>query len=100
MARDVTEQYQVEKGKPYPWMSAEGYASTLEHLGEMARTSFADMARLMNTPLQAWLTQRGMHPEAYEYIKVLAASQTAQAEPAMTPTGDFLGTWRSRSRSA
>ena len=86
-----TEQYQVEKGKPYPWMSAEGYASTLEHLGEMARTSFAEMARLMNTPLQAWLTQRGMHPEAYEYIKVLAASQTAQAEPAMTPTGDFLG---------
>ena len=32
-----------------------------------------------------------MHPEAYDYIKVLAASQTAQAEPMMTPTGDFLG---------
>ena len=27
----------------------------------------------------------------YPYIKVLAASQTAQAEPAMTPAGDFLG---------
>ena len=33
----------------------------------------------------------GLHPEAYEYLKVLAASQTAQAEPAMTPAGDFLG---------
>ena len=86
-----TEQHQVRKGKPYPWMSEAGYASTLEQLGQMSQASFEDMARLMRTPLQAWLEQRGMHPEAYTYIKVLAASQTAQAEPAMTPTGDFLG---------
>ena len=86
-----TEHYQVQKGKPYPWMSAEGYASTIEQLGEMARTTPQQLAQLMTTPLSAWLEQRGMHPEAYEYIKVLAASQTAQAEPAMTPAGDFLG---------
>jgi hypothetical protein len=83
--------YQVEKGKPYPWMSAEGYSKTLEQLRDMATTTFEDMARLMKTSLQEWLDARAMHPEAYDYIKVLAASQTAQAEPAMTPAGDFLG---------
>lgn len=86
-----TKAYQVEKGKPYPWMSPEGFAATLAQLTDMARSSFNDMAHLMRTPLQTWLEQRQMHPEAYDYIKVLAASQTAQAEPAMTPTGDFLG---------
>lgn len=86
-----TKQYQVQKGKPYPWMSEEGYNATMTQLGDMAKTTFGDMAKLMRTPLQGWLEQRNMHPEAYEYIKVLAASQTAQAEPAMTPTGDFLG---------
>ena len=83
--------YQVEKGKPYPWMSEAGFAATMEQLQAMGKTSFEDMARLMRTPLQSWLEQRGLHTEAYDYIKVLAASQTAQAEPAMTPTGDFLG---------
>ncbi len=83
--------HQVEKGKPYPWMSAEGYQKTMEQLGDMARTTFEDMAGLMQTPLQDWLDERNMHPEAYNYVKVLAASQTAQAEPAMTPAGDFLG---------
>jgi len=86
-----TTQYQVGKGQPYKWMSEEGYASTMEHLTGMATSTFDDMAKLMRTPLQGWLEQRNMHPEAYSYIKVLAASQTAQAEPAMTPTGDFLG---------
>lgn len=83
--------FQVTRNAPYPWMSPEGYAATMEQLRSMATASFEDMARLMRTPLQAWLEQRSMHPEAYDYIKVLAASQTAQAEPAMTPTGDFLG---------
>ena len=72
-------------------MTPEGYEKTLEQLRDMATTSFEDMARLMKTSLQDWLDTRGMHPEAYDYIKVLAASQTAQAEPAMTPAGDFLG---------
>lgn len=83
--------YQVRKGEPYPWMSPEGFASTMTALRDMARTTFDDMARLMKTPLQTWLDQRALHPEAYQYIKVLAASQTAQAEPSMTPAGDFLG---------
>lgn len=86
-----THAYQVEKGQPYPWMSPEGFQSTIQNLHQMATTTFEDMARLMKTPLQAWLEEREMHPEAYDYIKVLAASQTAQAEPAMTPAGDFLG---------
>lgn len=86
-----TTAYQVHKGQPYPWMSAEGYRSTMTQMAEMSKATFEDLARLMNTPLQTWLEQRDMHPEAYEYIKVLAASQTAQAEPMMTPTGDFLG---------
>ena len=86
-----TTQYQVGKGQPYKWMSDEGYASTMEQLTSMATSTFDDMAKLMRTPLQGWLEQRNMHPEAYAYIKVLAASQTAQAEPALTPTGDFLG---------
>lgn len=83
--------YQVMKGRPYEWMSQEGFEATMQQLGDMARSSFEDMARAMNTPLQSWLEARRMHPEAYDYIKVLAASQTAQAEPMMTPAGDFLG---------
>ncbi|MFO1293803.1 MAG: FAD-dependent oxidoreductase [Rubrivivax sp.] len=83
--------YQVHKGEPYQWMSEEGFAATMAQLREMGKTSFADMAREMRTSLQDWLERQHMHPEAYEYIKVLAASQTAQAEPAMTPAGDFLG---------
>jgi hypothetical protein len=83
--------HQVQKGKPYPWMSPEGFKKTMEQLRDMATTSFEDMARLMKTSLEDWLAARGMHPEAYDYIKVLAASQTAQADPAMTPAGDFLG---------
>ncbi len=86
-----TKQYQVQKNQPYQWMTEVGFAATMEQLRQMAMSSFEDMARLMRTPLQSWLEERKMHPEAYEYIKVLAASQTAQAEPAMTPTGDFLG---------
>ncbi len=83
--------YQVGKGKPYQWMSEEGYNAAMEQLRDMRKTTFEDMARLMKTSLQGWFEQRKMHPEAYDYIKVLAASQTCQANPAMTPAGDFLG---------
>ena len=86
-----TEQFQVQKNQPYAWMSPEGFDSTMAQLRDMGKATFDDMAKLMNTPLQEWLERRQMHPDAYAYIKVLAASQTAQAEPAMTPTGDFLG---------
>jgi prolycopene isomerase len=83
--------HQVHKAKPYQWMSEEGYQKTMEQLYEMSRTSFEDMAGLMTTSLQDWLESRDLHPEAYDYLKVLAAAQTAQAEPAMTPAGDYLG---------
>lgn len=86
-----TKSYQVKKGQPYEWMSEEGFQATMQQLSSMATTTFEDMAGLMTTPLQSWLEARKMHPEAYDYIKVLAASQTAQAEPALTPAGDFLG---------
>ncbi|MGB9903170.1 MAG: phytoene desaturase family protein [Desulfotomaculales bacterium] len=83
--------YQVGKGQPYQWMSPEGYAMTLKALRDMGRMDLAEAAAQMNISLQEWLDKRGFHPEAYDYIKVLASSQTAQAEPAMTPAGDFLG---------
>src|SRR5690606_9579683 len=83
--------FQVNKSEPYQWMSKEGFAATMAQLRDMASVSFEEMARLMGTPLQTWLEQRGLHPEAYDYIRVLAASQIALAEPMMTPTGDFLG---------
>jgi monoamine oxidase len=86
-----TEHYQVRKDEPYRWMSEAGFEATMAQLRDMATTTFEDLARLLRTPLQDWLAQRNMHPEAYRYIKVLAASQTAQAEPALTPAGDFLG---------
>jgi hypothetical protein len=86
-----TVSHQVEKGKPYSWMSEEGFAKTMHQLGDMSRLTFEDMTKLTTVPLQAWLEERGMHPEAYDYIKVLAACQTGQAEPRMTNAADFLG---------
>ena len=83
--------FQVEKGRPYEWMSREGYSQTVEQLHAMATLSREELAGLMNVSLQDWLEQRDLHPEAYEFIKVLAASQTVQADPAMTPAADFLG---------
>ncbi len=88
---EAGEMYQVAKGKPYQWMSEQGYRSAMEQLRAMASLQPCDLAALMNVSLQDWLEKRDLHPEAYEYIKVLAASQTVQAEPAMTPAGDFLG---------
>jgi len=83
--------HQVHKSSPYPWMSAEGFAATMVQLREMASATADDIADAMDISLQDWLERRDLHPEAYAYLKVLAASQTAQAEPAMTQAGDFLG---------
>ncbi len=83
--------HQVQKGRPYPWMSEEGFAKTMEQLYDMSQLTFEDLTKLSRKPLQEWLEERGMHPEAYDYIKVLAASQTGQAEPRMTAASDFLG---------
>jgi protoporphyrinogen oxidase len=83
--------YQVQPRQAYPWMSEEGFAKTRDALRDMATATMEDVARNMRISLADWLKPRGLHPEAYDYIKVLASSQTAQAEPAMTPAGDFLG---------
>lgn len=83
--------HQVGKGQAYQWMSEEGFTKTMHQLGDMSRLTFEDMTKLTNVPLQDWLEERGMHPEAYDYIKVLAACQTGQAEPRMTNAADFLG---------
>jgi len=86
-----TTAHQVQKGKPYSWMTEEGFAKTMQQLGDMSRLTPADLAKLTTVPLQQWLDARGMHQEAYDYIKVLAASQTGQAEPRMTNAVDFVG---------
>ncbi len=83
--------HQVQKGQTYPWMSEEGFARTRDQLTDMSQLTFEDLSKLSRKPLQEWLEERGMHPEAYAYIKVLAASQTGQAEPRMTAASDFLG---------
>lgn len=83
--------YQVGKGEPYQWMSPEGYKAAMDQLRDMATTDLGALPKLMNISLQEWLEKRHMHPEAYEYIKVLAGSQTANNVPAITPAGDFLG---------
>ena len=66
-----------------------GFAATMAQLTDMSKRHSRTWRGVMRTPLQTWLEQRNMHPEAYDYIKVLAASQTAQAEPAMTPDRRF-----------
>ncbi|MGB8647628.1 MAG: FAD-dependent oxidoreductase [Anaerolineae bacterium] len=83
--------YQVQPRQAYPWMSEEGFAKTRDALRDMATSTMQDVANAMNISLADWLAPKNLHPEAYDYIKVLASSQTAQAEPAMTPAGDFLG---------
>jgi len=83
--------YQVEKGQPYKWMSPEGYKASMDQLRDMATTDLASLPKLMDISLQDWLEQRNMHPQAYDYIKNLAGSQTANNVPAITPAGDFLG---------
>jgi len=82
--------YQVERGKAYPWMSQEAFMSCMNALRAMAKMSTAEVAKYMDVPLGEWLKQYNLHPQAYDYIKLLSASQTAQAEPMMTPAGDFL----------
>jgi prolycopene isomerase len=86
-----TVSHQVEKGVAYPWMSPEGFATTRHCLGEMGTLTAEDLTALAHTSLQDWLEDRDLHPEAYDYIKVLAASQTGDAEPRNTAAPDFLG---------
>ncbi len=83
--------YQVAKGEPYQWMSEEGYKSTMKALRDMATMSFEDVAQTAHMSFEEWLQSRNVHKQAYDYIKVLAASQTGQADLNLTPAPDVLG---------
>jgi monoamine oxidase len=86
-----TPTHQVGTSPKYQWMSDEGFAKTMEQLRDMGTITFDEISKLSHQNLQEWLEERGMHKEAYDYIKVLAASQTGMAEPKMTAVVDFLG---------
>ncbi|HOG07118.1 MAG: FAD-dependent oxidoreductase [Syntrophales bacterium] len=83
--------YQVGKGEPYAWMSKEGFRATMMALRDMALMSLADIAQTAHMSFEQWLQARNVPKEAYDYIKVLAASQTGQADLNLTPAPDVLG---------
>jgi monoamine oxidase len=83
--------YQVGKGEPYAWMSPEGFKSTMRALRDMATMTFNDVAQTAHMSFEDWLTAKKLPKEAYDYIKVLAASQTGQADLRATPAPDVLG---------
>lgn len=83
--------YQVGKGERYQWMSEEGFRSTMQILRDMGTMTFHDIAQTAHMSFEEWLKARNVHPEAYDYVKVLAASQTGQADLTMTPAPDVLG---------
>ena len=82
--------YQVGRGEPYPWMSPEGFKSTMKALRDMNAMNLNDVAQTAHMSFEDWLTARNVHKEAYDYIKVLAASQTGQADLSLTPAPDVL----------
>lgn len=83
--------YQVGKAEPYKWMSKEGFASTIEALRDMGTMTWSDIAQTAHISFEEWLKARNVHQEAYDYIKVLAASQTGQGDINLTPAPDVLG---------
>ena len=83
--------YQVGKGEPYKWMSEQGFRSTMIALRDMAVMTLEDIAQTAHMSFEQWLLARNVHKEAYDYIKVLAASQTGQADLRLTPAPDVLG---------
>lgn len=86
--------HQVNKAAPYPWMSPEGFAGTMEQLSAMSRIQMKDLGQLAKVDLETWMQEHGIQQEAYDYIKVLAASQTGIAEPKHTSAADFVGYMR------
>lgn len=82
--------YQVGKREPYQWMTEEGYKATYKILREMGTADYHYAAANMHVSLKKWMDAKGMHPEGYDYLKHLAAAQTAMAEPEMTPAGDYI----------
>lgn len=82
--------YQVNKGEAYPWMSPEGFKSTMKALRDMATLTMEDIGQTRHMSFEAWLQAKNVTKEAYDYIKVLAASQTGQADLNLTPAPDVL----------
>jgi monoamine oxidase len=51
--------HQVKKSQAYQWMTEEGFAKTMQQLGDMSRLTFEDLSELTTVPLQGWLEKRG-----------------------------------------
>lgn len=82
--------YQVGKGEPYQWMSPEGFKSTMKALRDMGTMTMDDIGQTRHVSFEDWIQARNVNKEAYDYIKVLAASQTGQADLRVTPAPDVL----------
>lgn len=82
--------YQVGKGEPYAWMSPEGFKSTMKALRDMGTMTMDDIGQTRHMSFEDWIRARNVTKEAYDYIKVLAASQTGQADLRLTPAPDVL----------
>ena len=82
--------YQVGKGEPYQWMSPEGFKSTMKALRDMGTMTMDDIGQTRHMSFEDWIQARNVNKEAYDYIKVLAASQTGQADLRVTPAPDVL----------
>jgi hypothetical protein len=90
--KDHTKFFQVEHGQPYGWM-ADGGKSARNLLRDMATMPFADIENSRES-LGDFLVKRGCTEEKdwenWVYIRNLAGSQTAMADPFDMHVRDFL----------
>jgi len=86
--KDHTKWYQVEHGKPYQWMS-DGGKEARRLLRDMATMSFEQIERSRES-LGDFLKARNCSEENWIYIRNLAGSQTAMADPFDMHVRDFL----------
>jgi len=86
--KDQTKWYQVEHGKPYDWMS-DGGKSARKLLREMATWSFEQIEQAKGS-LGDFLRERDCNEENWLFIRNLAGSQTAMANPDDMHLRDFL----------
>lgn len=85
---DHTIWHQVEHGKPYGWMS-DGGKGARKLLREMATYTFEQIEQSRES-LGDWLKARDCSEENWVYIRNLAGSQTAMANPFDMHLRDFL----------
>ena len=86
--KDQTKWYQVEHGQPYQWMS-DGGKGARKLLREMASWSFEQIEQARGS-LGDFLRERNCDEESYLFIRNLAGSQTALANPDHMHLRDFL----------